>query len=58
MIEDAEVKIAETHDESFWNNFKERCLKEIDNNKREIIINEKLVELANEKINEAKQNGK
>ncbi len=57
MISDADVKIAENPNEAFWIEFKNKCLKDIEMNKREIIINETLVELASKKIDEVK-NGK
>jgi hypothetical protein len=50
MIIDKDVKIAESPEEAFWTTFKERCLKDIETHKREIIINEHLLKLANEKL--------
>ena len=60
MIENKELglKIALNPDEAFWTQLKEKCEKEIDNNRREIIINEAVIQLAEKKINEVQQNGK
>jgi len=52
MIEDQTLglKVAENDEEAFWAKMKEKCEKEIANNKREIIINEYLVALCEEKL--------
>jgi hypothetical protein len=54
MLEDKSIglKIALNPEEAFWIEMKEKCLKEINNNKREIIINEAVIELAEKKIKE------
>lgn len=54
MTEQIDVKIAKNPDEAFWTQFKEKCLKDIETSKREIIISERLVRLAEEKLSEAK----
>ena len=52
MIEDKElgVKIAVNEDEAFWEETRKRCTKEIDLNKKGIIINEHLLTLCTEKL--------
>lgn len=54
MIEDKDLglKIAVNPDEAFWIDLKERMLKQIESYKREIIVNEAVVELAEKKIKE------
>ena len=50
MIQDSDVKIAKNPEEAFWIELKEKCEKEIANNKRGIIINEEIIKLCNRKI--------
>jgi hypothetical protein len=52
MIEDKKLgaKIAENPEEAFWIGIKDKCLKDIESNKHEIIINEAIIELADKKI--------
>ena len=52
MIEDKELglKVAINEEEKFWKEFEERCKKSIDNNKREIIINESLLVLCEARL--------
>ena len=52
MIEDKElgVKIAETTDESFWTETQEKCLKAIEAEKRNMKINEKMLELCKKEL--------
>lgn len=57
MIEALDVKIAENPEEAFWTEFKDKCLKEIESNKRQIEMNKVLAKLAEEKLSEVK-NGK
>jgi hypothetical protein len=56
MIEDKELglKIAENDDEAFWEASKKRCEKEIEMNKREIIINEHILILCRQKLEKPK----
>ena len=54
MIGDSEVKIAENQEEKFWIDLRDKCLKAIESNHREIIINGAIIELANSKISEVK----
>lgn len=44
------AKIAENSDEAFWTDMKEKCQKQIEVNKHEIIINEAIIKLADSKI--------
>jgi hypothetical protein len=53
MIEDSEVKIAENPEEAFWKTLEKESIKRIEQMRREIIINETIVKLSQEK-----QNGK
>lgn len=55
--EDLGIKIAENPEEAFWTKLKDESIKRIESNKHEIIINTKIIELANEKLAEQK-NGK
>lgn len=57
MIEapDLQLKIAVNPEESFWTELKTKTEKNIDTLKREIIISEAIIRLANEKLNEVKQ---
>jgi len=52
MIEDKElgVKIAENSDEKFWTETKEKCEEAIKAEKRNIKINEKLIELCKKEL--------
>ena len=52
MIENKElgVKIAETSDESFWTETKEKCEKAIEAEKRNMKINEKMLELCEKEL--------
>jgi hypothetical protein len=52
MIEDKDlgVKIAETTDEAFWTDTKEKCLQAIDAEKRNMKINEKMLELCKKEL--------
>jgi len=52
MIENKElgVKIAETTDESFWTDTKEKCLKAIDAENRNIKINQTMLALCEEEL--------
>jgi len=52
MIENEElgVKIAETTDESFWTDTKEKCLKAIDAENRNIKINQTMLALCEEQL--------
>ena len=54
MIEDEELKIklAESHEEAFWVDLKEKIQKNIESHKHEITINEAIIELAEKKIKE------
>jgi len=56
-MEELDVKIAESPEEAFWKGLKDRCKKDILTHQREIIINESMIDLAEQKINEVK-NGK
>lgn len=56
-MEDLGIKIAENPEEAFWTKLKDESIKRIESNKHEIIINTKIIELANEKLAEQK-NGK
>lgn len=46
------IKIAENPDQAFWTQLKEKCMRDIETHKREIIINEAIIELSEQKINE------
>jgi hypothetical protein len=52
MIEDKElgVKIAETTDEAFWTETKEKCLQAIDTENRNIKINEQMLKLCEQEL--------
>lgn len=52
MIEDTTLglKIAENSDEKFWTETKEKCEEAIAAEKRNIKINEKLIELCNSQL--------
>lgn len=54
MIEDkeGEFKIAENSDEAFWKTCQKRCQAEIENSKREVIINERILILCEEMLKE------
>jgi len=56
MIEDktdgVEVKIAENPEEAFWETCRKRCVKEIDNSEKEIIINKHILILCEQKLKE------
>ena len=56
-MEDLGIKIAENPEEVFWTNLKKESIKSIESNKHEIIINESIIKLADEKLAENK-NGK
>lgn len=45
-----DATIAENPEEVFWIGLKEKCIKDIDTHKREIIINEAIIKLADSKI--------
>lgn len=57
MIEasDLGLKVAENSEEAFWKELKDKTLKNIDTLKREIIINQAIIKLADDKLNEVKQ---
>jgi GGDEF domain-containing protein len=55
MIEDKDVKIAESTDEAKWEGIKLRASKGIEENKTEIEINQAIVNLAEEKLKEMKK---
>lgn len=61
MIEDKELglKVAENKDEAFWYKLKQNSEEEIKNNERGIIINQRIILLAEEKLKEfgGKENG-
>lgn len=44
------IKVAENRDEAFWNDTKEQCEKAIEIDKRNILISEKILELAKSKL--------
>jgi len=52
MIENKElgVKIAETTDESFWTETKEKCEKAIEAEERNLKINQKMIELCDKEL--------
>lgn len=50
MIQDVEVKIAEDSEELFWTTLKKDAVKRIENMRHEIIINEAIIKLADEKL--------
>ncbi|MFA5037805.1 MAG: hypothetical protein WC479_11605 [Candidatus Izemoplasmatales bacterium] len=52
MIEDEKLglKIAENSDEKFWTETKEKCEEGIKSAKRNILLDEKLIELCNEQL--------
>lgn len=52
MIENKElgVKIAETTDESFWTETKEKCQSALEAEKRNLKINSKMLELCEEEL--------
>lgn len=52
MIENEElgVKIAETTDESFWTETKEKCQKAIEAENRNLKINERLIALCDDEL--------
>jgi hypothetical protein len=56
MIKDktdgVEVKIAENPEEAFWETCRKRCVKEIDNSEKEIIINKHILILCEQKLKE------
>jgi len=56
MIEDKELglKVAENPEIAFWTELKSKSLKSIETLKHEIIINEAIIKLAEEKISEVK----
>jgi len=56
-MEDLNIKIAENPEEAFWTKIKDESIKRIESMKHEIIINEAIIRLSNEKISEVK-NGK
>ena len=57
MSELIDVKIAETPEIAFWTKLKDESIKRVESNKHEIIINESIIKLADEKLAENK-NGK
>jgi ribosomal protein L9 len=52
MIEDEELglKIAENSDEAFWTETKEKCMKAIEAEERNMKINKKMIELCEEQL--------
>ena len=52
MIENEELglKIAETTDEAFWTELKEKCLRAIDAENRNLKINERMIELCDKEL--------
>ena len=52
MIEDKELglKVAETTDESFWTETKEKCEEAIKAEKRNLKINETMIELCDDEL--------
>jgi hypothetical protein len=52
MIEDKELglKIAENSDEAFWTETKEKCLKAIEAEERNLKINRRMIELCEEQL--------
>ena len=52
MIETDEdgIKIAENSEEKFWIDVREKCNKAIENNKHEIVINEHVIKLCEQKL--------
>jgi hypothetical protein len=54
MIEDKELelKLAESPEEAYWTKLKEQTIKTIESLKHEIIINECILKLADEKLAE------
>lgn len=50
MSEDLGIKIAEDPEEAFWTKLKEESQKRIDSMKHEIIINEAVIKLAEDKL--------
>ena len=57
VLKEGDIKIADSPEQAFWINVKEKAEKDIIGNKREIIINEAIKELASKKI-EGEINGK
>lgn len=57
MIENKELglKIAVDKDEAFWEEVRKKCETSIDNGKNEIVINEHILKLAQEKLKQWKQ---
>lgn len=54
MIETPDFKIAQNTEEAFWIEFKKARLENIKASQRNIVIDEELVKLAEQKISEAK----
>lgn len=54
MDEDLGIKIG-TEEQGFWEKLLKKCREEIENNKREIIINKAVIRLAKRKINYEKE---
>ena len=52
MIEDEDLglKVAETTDESFWTETKEKCSAAIDAEERNLLINKRMIELCEEEL--------
>ena len=52
MIEEKElgVKIAEDTDEKFWTEMRDKCVEAIKTEKRNVKVNEKLINLAEEQL--------
>ena len=57
-MDEINVKIAESPEEAFWKSLQEKCRKDILSNQREIIINESMIDLCENKISEVNKNGK
>ena len=57
-MEDLNIKIATNSEEAFWTKVKDKCTNDITEMRRNIIINEAIIECAKNKINEEKENGK
>ena len=52
MIEDKELglKIAENSDEAFWTETKEKCMRAIEAEERNLKINKRMIELCEEQL--------
>lgn len=52
MIEDEELglKIAESSDEAYWHELKDKCIKAIEAEERNLKINKRMIELCEEQL--------